>query len=105
MNKKMAECIQQNLEVIIESWQSRMKEEKEERFFHFMPDELIDKTSREFAELMTSNLLEVDVINSEKLTDFTEKVVRFGWSIKFVNKSIENFSDITFEVLEEEGYY
>ena len=41
-------------------------------------------------------------INTEKLTDFAEKVVRFGWSIKFVNKAIDNFSQITFIYLEEE---
>ena len=39
------------------------------------------------------------IVNSEKLNDFTEKVVRFGWSIKFVNKAIENFSQITFEFI------
>lgn len=103
MNKIMVQCIHENLDDILERWESRMKEVEEERFFHFMPDELIDKTSREFAELMTSNLLQTEVVNPEKLADFTEKVVRFGWSIKFVNKSIENFSDISFEVLEEDG--
>ena len=102
MNKKMVKCIHENLDEILERWEYRMKDVEEERFFHFMPDELIDKTSREFAELMTSNLLHSEVVNPEKLTDFTEKVVRFGWSIKFVNKSIENFSDISFEVLEED---
>lgn len=88
---------------ILERWQSRMKEERGERFFQFMPDGLVDKTSREFAELMTSNLVENDSVNTDKLTIFTEKVVRFGWSIKFVNKSIENFSDVAFDVLEENG--
>ncbi len=99
MNKRMVEGINQYMDEIIESWQSRMKEEKGERFFHFMPANLVEKTSREFAELMTSNISESDNINSEKLNDFTEKVVRFGWSIKFVNKAIDNFSQITFEVI------
>lgn len=103
MNMKMSVSINNHLDEILERWQSRMKEERAERFFQFMPDELVDKTSREFAELMTSNLLEDDIVNPDKLSDFTEKVVRFGWSIKFVNKSIENFSDVTFEVLEEVG--
>ena len=89
------------LDEIIERWQVLMKEEKGEKFFHFMPDQLIEKTSSEFAELMTSNIQNIDIINSEKLNDFTEKVVRFGWSIKFVNKAIDNFSEIIFELLEE----
>ncbi|QUW23720.1 STAS domain-containing protein [Sporosarcina sp. Marseille-Q4063] len=103
MNNKMVQCIHENLDGILERWEDRMKDVEEERFFHFMPDELIDKTSREFAELMTSNLHHSEVVNPEKLADFTEKVVRFGWSIKFVNKSIENFSDISFEMMEEKG--
>src|SRR6185312_15459310 len=103
MNNKMVASVQEHVNEILERWESRMKEEKGERFFQFMPDELIDKTSREFAELMTSNLTTTDVVNTEKLADFTEKVVRFGWSIKFVNKSIENFSNVTFDILEEQG--
>ena len=92
-----------HMDEVLERWQSRMKEERGERFFQFMPDGLVDKTSREFAELMTSNLIESEHVDSDKLTDFTEKIVRFGWSIKFVNKSIENFSDVAFDVLEEKG--
>ena len=42
-------------------------------------------------------------VDSEKLADFTEKVVRFGWSMKFVSKSIENFSEVSFDLLEEHG--
>lgn len=91
------------MDEILERWQFRMKEVKGERFFQFMPDGLVEKTSREFAELMTSNLMENNHVDMDRLTDFTEKVVRFGWSITFVNKSIENFSEVTFEVLEEKG--
>src|SRR5690554_3940420 len=100
MNKITKDWIHNHMEEILKEWESRMEEEKGERFFHFMPDELIDKTSREFAGLMTSNLDYADDVNLEKLADFTEKVVRFGWSIKFVNASIENFSDASFSLLE-----
>ena len=44
------------LDEIIERWKCLMKEEKERTFFHFMPDDLVEKTSREFAALMTSNI-------------------------------------------------
>lgn len=91
------------MDEIIEQWQEEMKDEKGERFFHFMPTDLINKTSKEFAELMTSNIAEVDSVNPEKLANFTEKVVRFGWSIKFVNKAIDNFMATTFKILEEHG--
>ncbi|WP_203248119.1 RsbT co-antagonist protein RsbRA [Sporosarcina beigongshangi] len=101
MNKYMVESINQYLDNIIERWQVSMEEVEDERFFQFMPFQLIEKTSREFAELMTSNITDDDVIDETKLNDFAEKVVRFGWSIKFVNKAIDNFSRITFNLLEE----
>lgn len=103
MNTRMVEGIDQNIKEIIERWQVLMKEVKGEKFFHFMPAPLIEKTSTEFAALMTSNIDRADVVHSEKLNEFTEKVVRFGWSIKFVNKAIDNFSNIVFELLEEKG--
>ncbi|GKV54816.1 modulator protein RsbR [Sporosarcina sp. NCCP-2222] len=103
MNKLMVESINGHMDEIIECWIARMKEEKGERFFHFMPENLVEKTSREFAELMTSNIMETNSIDSDKLNDFTEKVVRFGWSIKFVNKAIDNFSFVVFDLLEEKG--
>lgn len=103
MNTRMAEGIDKNLAIIIERWIERMKEVKGEKFFHFMPEQLVEKTSREFASLMTSNISETNDINAEQLNDFTEKVVRFGWSIKFVNKAIDNFAQIAFDLLEENG--
>lgn len=103
MNNQLLDNIKVNMDDIIIRWQNRMKEEKGERFFDYMPNEVIDKTSREFAELMTSNLVSSEEVNTEKLVEFTEKVVRFGWSIKFVNKSIENFSSIAFDLLDEKG--
>ena len=101
MSKQMAESVNQYMDEIIARWQVQMKEEKDERFFQFMPKQLVEKTSREFAELMTSNIKESNLINAEQMSDFTEKIVRFGWSMKFVNKAIENFAEIAFSLLEE----
>lgn len=103
MNHELSVNIKGCLNDILKDWQARMKDEKDERFFQYMPDEVVDRTSREFAELMTSSLSTSDEVSGEKLMEFAEKVVRFGWSIKFVNKSIEHFSDVAFEILEREN--
>lgn len=101
MNKQLAENIHANMNEILEKWLSQMKLKKGERFFQYMPTHLVDKTSKEFADLMTSNLVEGDAVNSMKLKDLTEKVVRLGWSIKFVNEAIDTFARIVFALLEE----
>lgn len=100
MNKNMATFIQDNLDEILNRWQDMMKEDSEERFFQIMSPEVIDKTSREFAELMISNLFEGENNYENRLKEFTNKVVRFGWSISFVMKAINHFSFIVYEMLE-----
>lgn len=103
MNKQMARYIQENMTEIISNWQEMMKNEKGERSFEVMPAELMDQTSREFAELMTSNLLESHQAYESRLNDFAEKVVRYGWSITFVTKAINHFGEIVFAGMEKDG--
>lgn len=103
MNKQMARYIQENMTEIISKWQDMMRNEKNDRSFEVMPEELMNQTSREFAELMTSNLLESHQAYESRLNDFAEKVVRYGWSITFVTKAINHFGDIVFDGLERDG--
>lgn len=100
MNKHMATFIQDNLDEILVKWQEMMKEDTEERFFQVMTTDVIDKTSREFAELMISNLFEGENNYENRLNEFTSKVVRFGWSISFVMKAINHFAQVVYEMLE-----
>ncbi|HSI67973.1 MAG TPA: RsbT co-antagonist protein RsbRA [Planococcus sp. (in: firmicutes)] len=103
MNKQMVDYIQSNLSGIISEWQEQMKAENSDRSFQVMPTELVNQTSREFAELMISNLLESHQAYESRLNEFAEKVVRFGWSITFVTKAINHFGEIVFKGMEEEG--
>jgi len=103
MNKQMATFIQDNLDEILTRWQDMMKEDSEERFFQIMSQEVIDKTSREFAELMISNLFESENSYEHRLNEFTNKVVRFGWSISFVMAAITHFTQVVYNMLEENG--
>jgi len=103
MNKQMARYIQENMTEITSNWQEKMRNEKGERSFEVMPAELMDQTSREFAELMTSNLLESHEAYESRLNDFSEKVVRYGWSITFVTKAINHFGEIVFNGMERDG--
>ncbi|AQU78283.1 MULTISPECIES: RsbT co-antagonist protein RsbRA [Planococcus] len=102
MNKQMAQYIQGNLTEIVSKWQEKMKDEKNERSFQLMPEELMNQTSQEFAELMISNLLESHQAYESRVNDFAEKVVRLGWSITFVTKAINHFAEIVYEDLTKE---
>ena len=101
MKEKIADCVQMNMDEIISKWQAQMRKNKSERFFHFVPSDLINETSKEFAEMMISNLEGDYEMDPVAVGEFTEKVVRFGWSIKFINIAVDNFSKVVFEKLEE----
>src|SRR5690606_11682102 len=103
MNRQMAGYIQDNFNEIISSWQELMKNEKNERSFQVMPTDLMNQTSKEFADLMVSNLLESHQAYENRLNDFAEKVVRLGWSMTFVTKAITHFSEVVFDGMENAG--
>lgn len=100
MNKKMTTFMQDNIEEILVEWQELMKDDSDERFFQVMSQDVITKTSREFAELMISNLFEGENDYDNRLKEFTNKVVRFGWSISFVMSAINHFAQVVYEMLE-----
>lgn len=103
MNRQIAKYIQDNMTEIISKWREQMENEENERSFQVTPTEIMNKTSREFADLMVSNLLESHQAYENRLYDFSEKVVRLGWSITFVTKAINHFSEIVFDGMEENG--
>jgi rsbT co-antagonist protein RsbR len=102
MNKIVATFIHNNLDEILVTWQELMREDNDERFFQVMTQDVIDKTSREFAELMISNLFEGESTYESRLNEFTTKVVRFGWSISYVLKAINHFATVVYEMLQKE---
>jgi len=102
MNKIIATLVQDNLDEILVNWQELMREDSEEKFFQIMSQSVVDSTSREFAELMISNLLEGENKYENRLNVFTSKVVRFGWSISFVMKAINHFAQVVYDLLEKE---
>lgn len=99
MYRKVPQFVETHLEEIIDNWKQRMKDEHGEKFFHIMPEEVIERTSRDFADLVVSSLTEETGLYEEKLHNFSERIVRLGWSITLVMKAIENFSDTLYELL------
>lgn len=103
MNKQMATYIQENMTGVIAEWQQMMRDERDERSFQVMSEEMVNQTSREFAGLMTSSLLESKEVYENRLQDFAEKVVRLGWSITFMTKAIDHFAEIVYEGMRHSG--
>ncbi|PIC76861.1 RsbR protein [Sporosarcina sp. P19] len=103
MNEVMRKGIVENIDTITTRWVEEMKENADERFLELMPAPVVATTSREFTELMTSNLTYRDTVDKERLDEFTEKIIHFGWSIKFINRAIDTFSSVVYNLFFETG--
>jgi len=104
MNRLIARYIHENIDEILEKWKIKMEEEKDDRFFQVMSDQVIDHTAREFGELMISSLTEEKETYRGKLNEFSVQIVRFGWSVSFVLKTLSNFTEVIYENLEKAEY-
>ncbi|PIC69755.1 RsbR protein [Sporosarcina sp. P16b] len=103
MNEVMKKGIAENIDIITTRWVEEMKENADERFLDLMPAAVVATTSREFADLMTSNLSYRETVDKARLDEFTEKIIHFGWSIKFINRAIDTFSSVVYDLFYEKG--
>lgn len=103
MNKAIEQYIQTNREEILTKWIESMKEKSDERVLKVVSDQVFVGTSREFIDLIVSNLKDSDEKYSEKLVEFAEKVVRLAWPLTFVTDGLREFARIAFEGMNASG--
>lgn len=101
MNRKTAINVRENFEEIFERWYALIENEKDIQSSNLMSDRVIDDTLREFAGLMVSSLFDDGLAYETRVRKVAEKVVKFGWSITFVVKVINQFAQVVFIVLVE----
>lgn len=101
MNILIETYIQKNREEILIQWIEHMKEKSDERVLKVVSDQVFVGTSREFIDLIVSNLKDSDEKYIEKLSEFAEKVVRLAWPLTFVTDGLREFAKIAFEGLSE----
>ncbi|SHS47928.1 anti-anti-sigma regulatory factor [Mycobacteroides abscessus subsp. abscessus] len=104
MNKAIEQYIQTNREEILTKWIESMKEKSDERVLKVVSDQVFVGTSREFIDLIVSNLKDSDEKYSEKLVEFAEKVVRLAWPLTFVTDGLREFARIAFEKMNASGH-
>ncbi|RSK57298.1 RsbT co-antagonist protein RsbRA [Bacillus canaveralius] len=103
MNKQIVDYIQTNREAMLTDWIEEIREQADERIIRVASDQVFIGTSREFIDLIVSNITDSNEEFIAKLSDFAEKVVRLGWTLTFVTKGLQTFGKIVFEGMQEAG--
>ncbi|RTR28492.1 STAS domain-containing protein [Robertmurraya yapensis] len=102
MNSLIINYIDNHKEHILNLWVEKMKEKADDRVLRVVSNQVFVGTSREFVEMVTSNLNDENEEYSERLRDFAEKVVKLGWPISFVTEGIQVFSTIVYDGIKDE---
>ncbi|ART74805.1 RsbT co-antagonist protein RsbRA [Sutcliffiella horikoshii] len=102
MNQNIITYIDENRETIFNQWIEGMDEIGEKKELKAISDKVYLSTSREYINLLLNNISK-DLDNlSVILTDFAEKIVRFGWPLIYVTEGLSLFGKIVFEGMTKE---
>lgn len=103
MNSLILNYVNENYEEILNEWIEKTKEGADERVLRVVSDNVFLATSREFLDMIISNIKGVREEYSTRLVDFAEKIIRLGWPLHFVTEGLNSFGRIVFEGMQEKG--
>ncbi|WP_417898248.1 RsbT co-antagonist protein RsbRA [Bacillus haimaensis] len=103
MNREIISYIEKNRESIFNQWIEGMDEIGDKKELKAISEKVYLSTSREYINLLLNNISQNTDNLSVKLTDFAEKIVRFGWPLVYVTEGLSLFGKIVFEGMTQEA--
>jgi rsbT co-antagonist protein RsbR len=103
MNKLIFNFIEAHKLDILDEWIKTTKDENDDRVVKVMSDQVFNSTSREFVDLIITNLKGSKGDYHSRLEEFAQKVVRLGWPLTFVSSGLHTFGVIVFKRMEQSG--
>lgn len=101
MNREIINYIGKNRESIYNQWIEGMDTIGEKKELKAISEKVYLSTSREYINLLLNNISQDTDDLSSKLTEFAEKIVRFGWPLVYVTEGLSLFGKIVFEGMTE----
>ncbi|WP_226530328.1 STAS domain-containing protein [Metabacillus niabensis] len=92
--------IQGNREELIEKWELKMKKEDDQKLSSVISDQTYTNICNEYINILLQSFMNPDdeeVLS--KISDFSQKIVQLGWSLRFISTSLSEMSRILFEMM------
>lgn len=105
MNKNIALYIKEHEDELLDEWMKRMEELADERGRTAITGQMYYKTSKDFINIVFSNLMESNETYEKKMEDLAINVVRLGWPLTFMTTGLKILGEIVFTRMVEEGEY
>lgn len=105
MYKDFANFIRTNKADLLNDWMNEMEKQSDQLINDIAKEAMYEETSKEFVDLIVSNVTENGSKFNEKLDDFAEKVVHLGWPIHFVTTGLRVFGLLVYTAMRDEDLF
>ncbi|MBS4175492.1 RsbT co-antagonist protein RsbRA [Bacillus sp. FJAT-49736] len=96
MHNFLKDYISNNKEAILAEWIKRMKEEGDERVTRTVSEQVYQNLSSEFVDVIFARVKKSNQEYTEKLEEFSERIVRLGWPLTYVSLGLTTLGRIIY---------
>ena len=105
MDKRIALYIKEHEVELLDEWMKRMEELADERGRNAITGQMYYKTSKDFINIIFSNIMEANETYERKMDGLAINIVRLGWPLTFMTNGLKILGEIIFtHMIEEEKY-
>jgi rsbT co-antagonist protein RsbR len=95
------EFILENREELLNKWTGKMKELDDQKVSSVISDQVYINVCNEYINIVLQYFSSQNEEVSNKVSDFTRKVVQIGWSLKYLSTGLTEMNRILFEMMSE----
>lgn len=95
------EFILENREELLNKWTGKMKELDDQKVSAVISDQVYINVCNEYINIVLQYFSSQNEEVSNKVSDFTRKVVQIGWSLKYLSTGLTEMNRILFEMMSE----
>jgi rsbT co-antagonist protein RsbR len=94
MDTFLLALIRENQEEIVNKWLEEIRVLGNENSLRVVSDQLFLNTSREFVDLIITNVENTKEQLSVNLNDFSERIIKLGWPLSYITEGLQQFRKV-----------
>ncbi|PGT82634.1 STAS domain-containing protein [Bacillus sp. AFS040349] len=91
--------IQTNREELIIKWEEKMKNVDDQKVSNVISDQVYTNICNEYINILLQYFRKPDDEINSKISEFSQRVVQLGWSLRFISTSLKEMSKLLFELM------
>ncbi len=94
VNADLVTTIQENKEEIVSRWLEEIKKNGSAQNVRVVSEQVFINTSRDFIDLIISNIDHSKEQVTEYLNEFAERIIRLGWPLSYITEGLQKYRKV-----------